>query len=114
MPLYKFACGCGRKQEVTWPMSRSKELLACGCGEKMYRVYSFHNKGMSYKRPIHSDSLAISPSQRTEHEQRFPDIKLDSANRPIFDNVQTHQKYLDDCNIVKDRQKLKPEGVRIT
>jgi len=113
MQLYKFACDCGRKQEVMWPMSRSKELLVCECGEKMYRVYNFHNKGMSYKRPIHSDSLAIAPSQRKEHGQRFPDIKLDAACRPIFDNFSAHQKYLNDCNIVKDRQKLKPKGVRI-
>lgn len=114
MPLYKFACDCRRKQEVTWPMSRSKELLVCECGEKMYRIYNFHNRGMSYKKPIHSDSLAIAPSQRAEHEQRFPNIKLDKACRPIFDDVRTHQKYLDDCNLVKDRQKLKPKGVTIT
>ncbi|KKN53879.1 hypothetical protein LCGC14_0598380, partial [marine sediment metagenome] len=85
MPLYKFACDCGYKQEVTWPMSRSSELLRCerGCDGRMYRVYNFHNKGMSYKRPIHSDSLAIAPSQRNEHEQRFPNIKLDNQCRPI-------------------------------
>ncbi|KKL73538.1 hypothetical protein LCGC14_2073870, partial [marine sediment metagenome] len=29
------------------------------------------------------------------------------------DDVRTHQKYLDDCNLVKDRQKLKVKGVRI-
>ncbi|KKN69823.1 hypothetical protein LCGC14_0437690 [marine sediment metagenome] len=113
MQLYKFACDCGHRQEVTWPMNRSKELLVCACGKKMYREYNFHNKNMSYSRPIHSDSLAIAPSQRVEHEQRFPDIKLDAACRPIFDNVQTHQKYLNDCNLVKDRQKLKVKGVRI-
>ena len=113
MSQYKFACGCGRKQEVMWPMSRSKELLVCSCGKKMYRVYNFHNKNMSYSKPVHSDSLAISPSQRKEHEQKFPDIRLDNQCRPIFDSFATHQKYLNDCNIVKERQKTKRKGVRI-
>jgi len=113
MPLYKFACDCGHRDEVTWPMSRSKDLIKCPCGKKMYRTYNFHNKGMSYSRPIHSDSMAISPDQRVEHEQRFPDVKLDNQCRPIFDNVSAHQKYMDDCNVVKNRQKLKPQGVRI-
>ena len=113
MPLYKFACDCGNKQEVVWPMSRSKELFVCSCGKKMYREYNFHNKNMSYSRPIHSNSLAINPEQRTEHEQKFPDVELDNQCRPIFDNFSAHQKYLNDCNIIKERQKLKPEGVRI-
>jgi hypothetical protein len=62
---------------------------------------------------IHSDSLAISPDQRAEHLKTFPNIKLDSENRPVFDNFQNHQAYLDKCNIVKDRKKIKPKGVRI-
>lgn len=62
---------------------------------------------------IHSDSLAISPDQRVEHLQKFPNIKLDSQNRPVFDHFQHHQAYLDKCNIVKERKKIKPKGVRI-
>jgi len=64
-------------------------------------------------RAIHSNSLAINPSQRSEHEQKFPNIKLDSQCRPIFDNFRDHQNYLDKCNIVKERKKIKPKGVRI-
>jgi len=67
----------------------------------------------TYKRPIHSDSLAINPEQRKEHEQKFPDIKLDNQCRPIFDNFASHQRYLDKCNLVKERKKVKPKGVRI-
>jgi len=56
---------------------------------------------------IHSDSMAISPDQRAEHLKTFPNIKLDSQNRPVFDNFQNHQAYLDKCNIVKERKKVK-------
>ena len=66
-----------------------------------------------YKRAVHSDSLAISPDQRAEHLQKFPNIKLDSQNRPVFDNFQKHQAYLDTCNIVKERKRIKPHGKRI-
>jgi len=66
-----------------------------------------------YMKTIHSDSLAINPEQRAEHEQRFPNIKLDDQHRPMFDNFQDHQKYLNDCNIVKERKKVKPRGRRI-
>lgn len=67
----------------------------------------------NYRIPIHSDSLAISPGQRAEHLQKFPNIELDKQHRPVFNQFREHQKYLDDCNIVKERQKLKPRGVRI-
>ena len=113
MPLYKFACGCGRKQEVFWPMNRSKELLVCSCSKEMYREYNFHNKNMSYSKPIHSDSLAISPLQRTEHEQLFPDVKLDDDCRPVFDEFQPHDNYLKKTGFRKKRQRIKPKGVRI-
>ena len=67
-----------------------------------------------YSRPINSDSLAIAPSQREEHLKLFPDIKLDKANRPVFDKFQSHEAYLKKCNLVKERKKVKPKGVRIT
>jgi hypothetical protein len=73
----------------------------------------FASGGDYGSRAIHSDSLAINPSQRKEHEKLFPNIKLDNQCRPIFDNFQSHQKYLDKCNLVKERKKIKPKGVRI-
>jgi hypothetical protein len=60
-----------------------------------------------YKRTVYSDSLAINPDQRAEHLKTFPNIKLDSQNRPMFSNFQDHQAYLDKCNIVKERKKIK-------
>lgn len=68
----------------------------------------------NYLRPIHSDSLAISPSQRAEHERRFPYIRLDSECRPIFDNFSNHERYLKETGFHKGTQKLKPKGIRIS
>lgn len=92
-----------------------KRCMCTSCGAKMNRDLKADIPFASgdYKRAVHSDSLAISPGQRAEHEQKFPNIKLDSQNRPVFDNFQNHQAYLDKCNIVKERKKIKPKGVRI-
>lgn len=67
----------------------------------------------NYKYPVHSDAMAIHPDQRAEHEQRFPNIRIDKQNRPVFDNYTDHQAYLDQCNIIKVRQKLKPKRQKI-
>ena len=64
----------------------------------------------NYKRPIHSDSLAIHPSQRAEHQQRFPNIEIDKQNRPVFNNFLDHENYLKKCNLVKIPKKIKPKG----
>uniref|UniRef100_A0A6M3KWA0 Uncharacterized protein n=1 Tax=viral metagenome TaxID=1070528 RepID=A0A6M3KWA0_9ZZZZ len=66
-----------------------------------------------YSHPIHSDSLAISPSQVAEHKKMFPNIKLDSECRPIFDNYVEHDKYLKTCGFDKKEQRIKPKGKRI-
>lgn len=117
MPLYSFQCPkCENKEERMRAMKNAgKKCMCTKCGTKMNRDLRADLPFMSgdYKRAIHSDSLAISPDQRTEHEQKFPNIKLDSQNRPVFDNFQNHQAYLDKCNIVKERKKIKSKGVRI-
>ncbi len=64
----------------------------------------------NYRFPIHSDALAINPNQCAEHRKLFPNIKLDKQNRPIFDNGVDNQNYLDKCNLVKNRQKIKPKS----
>lgn len=69
----------------------------------------------NYKHPVHSDALAISPTQRAEHEQLFPNIRLDGQCRPIFDNFTDHEAYLKKTGFGKERQKLKHLGkVKIT
>lgn len=118
MPLYSFICPkCENKEERVRAMQNAgKRCMCTECGAKMKRDLKADlpfASGDYHHGAIHSDSLAISPDQRAEHLQRFPNIKLDSQNRPVFDNFQKHQAYLDKCNIVKERKKIKPKGVRI-
>lgn len=117
MPAYSFICPkCGAKDERMRAMQNADKRCMCtSCGTKMNRDLRVDLPFVSgdYKRAVHSDSLAISPDQRTEHLQKFPNIKLDKQCRPIFSNFQDHQKYLDRCNIVKERKKIKPKGKRI-
>ncbi len=117
MPIYSFIClGCGTKDEHIHPMKKCGMTHKCPkCKLKMVRDFAVDIPFASgdYKRAVHSDSLAIAPSQREEHLKTFPNIKLDSQNRPVFDNFSKHQAYLDKCNLVKERKKVKPKGVRI-
>jgi len=111
MPVYSFVCSeCGNKEERVRAMKDSNKKCTCKCGTKMNRDLQADMPFMSgdyHNGAIHSDSLAISPDQRVEHLQKFPNIKLDSQNRPVFDNFQHHQAYLNKCNIVKERKKVK-------
>jgi putative FmdB family regulatory protein len=117
MPLYSFICPeCEATSEQVRAMKNANKKCMCACGTKMNRDFRADipfASGGDYSKPIHSDSLAINPSQRTEHEKLFPDIKLDSQNRPVFDKFGSHEKYLKQCNLVKERKKVKPKGVRI-
>lgn len=90
------------------------EIHKCSkCGKDMRWDINVAIHG-NYKRPVHSDSLAIHPSQRAEHERMFPNIRLDKQNRPIFDNFVDHENYLEKCNLVKHPQRMKPKGKKIT
>lgn len=117
MPLYSFIClKCGAKDERIRAMQNAgKECMCVKCGARMNRDFAadIPHAANDYKKPIHSDSLAIHPDQREEHEKVFPDIKLDSQNRPVFDNFAAHESYMKTCNIVKERKKVKPKGKRI-
>lgn len=86
------------------------------CNVKMDRDFQADlpfASGGDYNKPIHSDALAISPTQRAEHERLFPDIKLDEQCRPTFSNYITHDKYLKKTGFRKERQKTKPRGKKI-
>lgn len=67
----------------------------------------------NYKHPIHSDALAISPTQIAEHERKFPNIRLDKACRPIFEKFSDHEAYMKKCGIIKHPQKIKVKGKQI-
>lgn len=67
----------------------------------------------NYSHPLHSDSLAISPSQIAEHRKLFPDVKIDGEGRPVFENYRQHDNYLETCGFDKKEQRIKPKGRRI-
>lgn len=116
MPRYCFVCECGRKIEVVRPMKDAEKPWRCLCGEKMQRDFGAEGVfagGKDYNRPIHSDSLAVSPRQRAEHERTFPEIKLDSQCRPVFDKFSSHEAYLKQTGFVKHPGKQKRKGKRI-
>jgi len=117
MPVYSFICdNCGKKDERVRRMKNAGKKCMCECGTEMKRDLKADlpfASGGDYSRPIHSDSLAISPSQRIEHERLFPDIKLDKECRPVFDNYPAHDAYLKKTGFRKKRQKTKPKGKRI-
>ena len=77
--------------------------------ECVVRDIVFDNKpeimGTPYKVPIHSDALALTPDNVAEHKEKFPDIEIDSENRPVFTNAKQHQEYMNKCGIRKQTQK---------
>lgn len=77
------------------PMGRNYQVDLANVGNK------------EYAKPLHSDSLAISPSQRAEHQKLFPDIKLDDQCRPVFENYRQHDSYLEKTGFVKLKQRKK-------
>lgn len=110
MAIHSFVCDeCNVEVEDT----TSKNIHKCPkCGKSMRWNNNIAIHG-NYKRPIHSDALAISPSQRAEHERKFPYIELDKQCRPVFDNFVRHEKYLKATGFIKEPQKIKPKGKRI-
>lgn len=107
MVLHKFTCG---ECSITIEDSNTKTVHKCpACGQDMNWNLNIAIHG-NYKHPVHSDALAINPDQRAEHEQLFPDIRLDGQNRPILDNFRNHENYLKKIGFVKHTQKIKPKS----
>lgn len=105
MVTHRFVCrDCG---EVTLDTDTSGIHYCPRCGKDMYWDIGKISANGSYRRPTHSDALAIHPDQRAEHEQLFPSVRLDEQNRPVFDNMHDHQDYLDKCGMVKKTQKIR-------
>lgn len=118
MPTYCEKCPkCGHKQEHICVIENCDKRVKCDrCGEWMQRDYQAEQVRVGnkeYNKPIHSDSLAIMPSQRKEHEKLFPNIKLDNENRPVFTNFKDHNDYLERTGFIKQRQKIKRKATRI-
>lgn len=114
MPIYPYRCKCGNAEEFIDAIKNcSKERKCSVCGKKMYRVYSFNVGDKEYAKPLHSDSLAITPAQVAEHKKHFPDIKIDDECRPIFESYKQHDNYLKKTGFVKEPQKIRNRGKKI-
>jgi len=95
---YDYLCPmCGR--EVTeWEHEWNDSHVCPNCGTVLDRDYRGYGQ-VAYNttnnaREIHSDSLAIHPGQAQEHRERFPDVPLDKACRPVFTSVKQRERYL--------------------
>lgn len=65
-----------------------------------------------YRRPIHSDALAIMPHQVEDHKKRHPNVRLDKECRPIFESYRQHEQYLNEVGAVKRPQRIRRRGRR--
>jgi putative FmdB family regulatory protein len=107
MPLYVYKCPkCGFVDEISKPMSASNTVETCRqCGVVLDRDYTAEvrttNSDYDNGHEIHSDSLAIHPSQIEEHHKRYPNVPLDRACRPVFTSVRQREKYLEGRGVIK-------------
>lgn len=119
LPRYCYLCpNCDDEIEVVRPMNLSDVSVVCPCGAKMNRDFPAERVLVgagkrSYHKPIISDSLAMNLNQIPEHRRLFPDVQVTSEGQPVFDNFESHEKYLKTCNIVKEPQRKKKRGKRI-
>ena len=118
IPTYCFICHeCGSIKEVVKPVSERNDLVQCDtCRCAMLRDFAAEgvNSGnKEYAKPIHSDAMAISPDRIKEHQQNFPDVKLDSQCRPVLENYQQHKKYAEGRGFIKPPIRKKKRGKRI-
>lgn len=93
--------------------SRLQEAPDCPVCKSSKTGVDYHIGGGNYDQPIHSDALAVHPSQRAEHEKMFPNVRLDGQNRPVFNNFTDHESYMKKINVIKVPQKLHIKGERI-
>ena len=120
MPIYCYLCPeCSNDFEVPRSIAETAKPQYCPCGIKMN--HNFRAEGVlvgagkrSYHKPIVSDSLAMNPNQIPEHRRLFPNVQVTSEGQPVFDNFSDHEAYLEKCNIVKEPQKKKKRGKRIS
>jgi hypothetical protein len=115
MPFYNYMCSvCGENKEIIKSM-RDDTVPEC-CGQKMLRDYKTDlpfSGNHEYGTPLHSDSLAIAPSQVEEHKRLFPDVALDSQCCPILTSVGQHDKYIKTRGYEKLEQRHKRRATRV-
>lgn len=109
MAEHKFICGkCGT---VTIDTTTKGIHICPKCKSEMAMDCRIAIHG-NYQHSVHSDSLAIMPSQVEEHKRLFPNIEIDSEFRPVFDKFTEHQKYLDATGFQKLPQKIRHAGAK--
>lgn len=119
MPEYSFVCNdCGTRK-TEYVKRHALLVVPCcpECTEQMSRDFRTDIPRAHkdcYSKPIHSDSLAISPDQREEHERKFPYIKLDNKCRPIFDRFETHERYLNETGFRKNPGKQRRRARKVS
>lgn len=106
MPTYEYVCPkCSWRDEIIKSMAASNTVETCRqCGAEMNRDYGaegVHSTADSYCRELHSDALAIHPSQREEHQRLYPDVPLDSECRPVLQNYRQHNEYIEKRGVAK-------------
>lgn len=127
MPFYCYICpNCKDKTLVYKPMSKSGSPEFCGVdgcitpgtenGPRLNRDFVSERGGQgnkNYAKPRVSDSLAMNPDQIPEHNRLFPDVKVLSDGRPVFENYQQHDKYLKATGFHKLPQKIRNRRKRV-
>jgi len=116
MPVYEYKCTkCEARRDITKPVAELDRQEWCvECTQRMKRQVSIPRvHSDSYHKPIHSDALAIHPSQREEHMKKYPDVKLDNENRPILDSYKKHDEYLEKRGVYKPPGRKRRKGTKI-
>jgi len=106
MATYIYQCGdCGRREDIIKPMAESDRVEVCPtCGYLMTKDIMANTPTVyqsGYSKDLHSDALAIHPSQRAEHQELYPDVKVDKQCRPVLTSVKQADKYYDARGVVK-------------
>ena len=106
MAIYAYTCSkCHRQEDVVKPMADSDRAEECPtCGYPMRKHFADNVPTVyqdGYSHDLHSDALAIHPSQRAEHQERYPDVKIDHLNRPVLTSARQADKYYDGRDVVK-------------
>jgi putative FmdB family regulatory protein len=118
MPRYDYYCKiCDEKVEIIKPMAQSDTDEICNiCSNSMTKIFMGQNVGTpnkDYSHEIVSHSLAMNPSQISEHKRLFPDIKVRADGCPVFDNYKKHDDYLKKIGVYKADGKVKKRGTVI-
>jgi len=104
MVEHRFICdSCGA---IVHDIDTSGIHVCPECGKDMR--WDLHvNRGQRGAFHHVSQSLAIMPSQKEEHEKLFPDIKVRDDGCLEFNDIKKYDEYMDKTGFVKIPQKIR-------